>query len=97
MIRLPILIAATIACAPIAIAQTEATGPFAMSPTSLKPIEAFPRTPDGKPDFQNVVWATNYFPVFDATPMSSSLIVPEDEARRCRLPRGHLNSVLKQL
>lgn len=82
MIRLPILIAATIACAPIAIAQTEATGPFAMSPTSLKPIEAFPRTPDGKPDFQNVVWATNYFPVFEATPMSSSLIVPEDEARR---------------
>ena len=82
MIRLPILIAATIALAPIALAQTAATDPFAHSPTSLQPTEALPRTPDGKPDFQNVVWATNYFPVFEATPMSSSLVVPEDEARR---------------
>ena len=69
MIRLPILIAATIALAPIALAQTAATDPFAHSPTSLQPTEALPRTPDGKPDFQNVVWATNYFPVFEATPM----------------------------
>ena len=82
MIRLPILIAATIALAPIALAQTAATDPFAHSPTSLQPTEALPRTPDGNPDFQNVVWATNYFPVFEATPMSSSLVVPEDEARR---------------
>ena len=82
MIRLPILIAATIALAPIALAQTAATDPFAHSPTSLQPTEALPRTPVGKPDFQNVVWATNYFPVFEATPMSSSLVVPEDEARR---------------
>ena len=82
MIRLPFLIAATIACAPIAMAQIPSTDPFAMSPTSLAPMEKIPRTPDGKPDFQNVVWATNYFPVFEASPMNPNLVVPEDEARR---------------
>lgn len=82
MMRLPFLIAATIACAPIAIAQAEAANPFAHSPTSLQPMEEIPRTPDGRPDFQNVVWATNYFPVFEASPMNPNLVVPEDEAGR---------------
>ncbi len=82
MIRLPVLIAASLACAPIAMAQAASTDAFALSPTSLEPMEDIPRTPDGKPDFQNVVWATNYFPVFEATPMNLNLVVPEDEARR---------------
>jgi hypothetical protein len=82
MIRLPFLIAATIACAPLAMAQASSADPFASSPTSLEPMGNIPRTPDGKPDFQNVVWATNYFPVFEATPMNPNLVVPEDEAGR---------------
>lgn len=82
MIRLPLLLAATLVCTPFAMAQAAPTNPFAMSPTSLQPMEDIPRTHDGKPDFQNVVWATNYFPVFEATPMNPDLVVPEDEARR---------------
>ena len=82
MLRLPVLVAATLAFAPMAMAQALSADPFALSPTSLAPLDEIPRTPDGKPDFQNVVWATNYFPVFEATPMNPNLIVPEDEARR---------------
>ena len=82
MIRLPVLIAVTLACTPMALAQAASTDPFVLSPTSLLPMGEMPRTPDGKPDFQGVVWATNYFPVFEAIPLSANLVVPEDEARQ---------------
>jgi hypothetical protein len=45
-------------------------------------MSEIPRTPEGRPDFQGVVWATNYFPVFDLSPLSPHLVVPEDEAKR---------------
>lgn len=67
---------------PLAAAQTAGHDPFLQSPTSLTPMSEIPRTPDGKPDFQNVVWATNYFPVFETSPMSPDLVVPEAEAKR---------------
>ena len=82
MIRLPVLITAILALTPAALAQAAPGDPFALSPTSLAPMSDIPRTPDGKPDFQGVVWATNYFPVFELSPMSSDLVVPEAEARR---------------
>lgn len=49
------------------------------SPTSLAAEPGLPRTPDGKPDFQTVVWATNYFPVFELNPMVPSLTVSKEE------------------
>lgn len=82
MTRLPVLLATLLAISPIAMAQTSNTDPFAMSPTSLLPMSDIPRTPEGKPDFQGVVWATNYFPVFELSPLNPNLVVPEDEARR---------------
>lgn len=82
MNRLPILVAITLASAPASFAQASPADPFALSPTSLTPVTEIPRTPDGRPDFQDAVWATNYFPVFEATPLSPDLVVPEDEARR---------------
>jgi hypothetical protein len=82
MIRLPILIATLLTAAPAALAQASPADPFAMSPTSLAPMSDIPRTPEGRPDFQNVVWATNYFPVFETSPLNPALVVPEDEAMR---------------
>ncbi len=82
MIRLPVLIALLLAVAPPALAQASPVDPFAMSPTSLAPMSEIPRTPEGTPDFQGVVWATNYFPVFELSPMSAELVVSEEEAQR---------------
>jgi hypothetical protein len=86
MKHLPVLLALAIACSPAALAQAATPAPppgfTPTAPTSLTPTGQVPRTPDGKPDFQNVVWATNYFPVFDTSPMNPNLVVPEDEAKR---------------
>lgn len=82
MIRLPVLIATLLTTAPAALAQASPADPFSMSPTSLAPMSDLPRTPEGRPDFQNVVWATNYFPVFETSPLNPDLVVPEDEAKR---------------
>ncbi len=82
MIRLPVLIAALLAVTPSAMAQASPADPFSQSPTSLAPMSDIPRTPEGTPDFQGVVWATNYFPVFELSPMSAELVVPEEEAAR---------------
>lgn len=82
MIRLPVLIATLLTATPAAIAQAALPDPFAQSPTPLAPMSDIPRTPEGRPDFQNVVWATNYFPVFELSPMSAELVVPEEEAKR---------------
>jgi hypothetical protein len=82
MMRLPLIIATLLAAAPCALAQASPADPFAQSPTSLAPMSDIPRTPEGTPDFQGVVWATNYFPVFELSPMSADLVVSEEEAAR---------------
>lgn len=51
-------------------------------PTSLALDADTPRTRDGRPDLQGVVWATNFFPVFDTSPLASSLVVSEAEAKK---------------
>ncbi|HEV7690115.1 MAG TPA: hypothetical protein VGO52_04810 [Hyphomonadaceae bacterium] len=51
----------------------------AYTPTSLAADPGLPRTSDGKPDFQGVVWATNYFPVFELNPMAPGLTVTKEE------------------
>lgn len=73
--------------APIAIAQAPSAQPTTApeqvyTPTSLTPEPDLPRTADDHPDFQNMVWATNFFPVFEATPMAASLVVSEAEAKK---------------
>ncbi len=82
MMRLPGLIALMLAVTPCALAQASPADPFTQSPTSLAPMSEIPRTPEGRPDFQGVVWATNYFPVFELSPMSADLVVSEEEAAR---------------
>lgn len=39
-----------------------------------------PRTPSGRPDFQEVVWATNFLPVLEASPTMTTLVVSEEVA-----------------
>ncbi len=75
------LLAAAVLSEPLAIAQTSTAETPTYTPTSLAAEPGLPRTPDGRPDFQGAVWATNFFPVFDTNPMSPDLIVPEDEAK----------------
>lgn len=82
MKNLPLILAVTLTYAPVALAQASPADLPALSQTSLTPTGEIPRTPDGKPDFQNVVWATNFFPVFEATPLAANLVVAEDEAKR---------------
>lgn len=81
MKRLPEILAAALLCSPLALAQTAPAEPPTYTPTSLVPEPGVPRTPQGKPDLQNVVWATNFFPVFEASPMASTLVVSEEKAR----------------
>lgn len=71
---LPLLLIAT----PAVYAQTT---PPAYTPTSLQAEPGLPRTPDGHPDFQSVIWATNFFPVFEASPMAATLVVSEAEGK----------------
>lgn len=79
-ILLPLLLS-TCLSTPIALAQTAPAETPAYTPTSLTPEEPIPRTPEGRPDFQNAIWATNFFPVFDTNPMNPNLVVPEEEAK----------------
>lgn len=69
--------------APLAAAQTPeaAPPPPVYTPTSLAAAPGLPRTPDGRPDFQNAVWATNFFPVFEASPMAATLVVTEAQSK----------------
>lgn len=86
MLRASLLLASAFAIAPFASAQTPQAQPTAAAPvytpTSLAAEPGLPRTPDGHPDFQDVVWATNFFPVFEASPLAASLVVSEAEARK---------------
>jgi hypothetical protein len=85
--RLPAATAALalLCLAPVSVAQTQAaptSAPVVYVPTSLSTEPGLPRTPDGRPDLQGAVWAVNFFPVFEATPMSAALTVPETEAKK---------------
>lgn len=72
------------------VAQTspiQGTNPASVyGPTSLEPDEPFalPRTPEGRPDFQRVVWAANHFAMLEATPMMlpTKLALSEEEAKQ---------------
>ncbi len=83
---LPICAAALLACAAAWAEPPQETAPPrpapVYAPTSLAPTSAIPRTPDGHPDFQGAVWATNFFPVFEATPLAATLVVSEEQARK---------------
>ncbi|RYZ02046.1 MAG: hypothetical protein EON61_16160, partial [Alphaproteobacteria bacterium] len=70
---LPLLLIAT----PPAFSQTSP----AYTPTSLQAEPGLPRTADGHTDFQTVIWATNFFPVFEASPMLPTLVVTEAEGK----------------
>lgn len=66
-----------------ALAQQQAgisTDLWAQSPTPLHSAADIPRTPAGHPDLQGAVWAVNFVPVFETSPLSGSLVVPEKEA-----------------
>lgn len=78
---LPGLLAATLLLTPLALAQAAPDVAPVYTPTSLAPEPGLPRTPDGRPDFQGAVWATNFFPVFDTNPMTPNLVVSEEEAK----------------
>lgn len=68
------------------------------SATSLAPDDPFalPRTPDGRPDFQGVVWAGNYFAMLEVTPMMlpPELVLSEERAKQAfdRMMSMFLNS-----
>jgi hypothetical protein len=92
VLQLSAALAAAMMIAAPAIGQTPAQPPAqeaapaasapVYTPTSLTPEPNLPRTPDGRPDFQGAVWATNFFPVFEASPMNASLVVSEAEAKK---------------
>jgi len=67
-----------------ALAQTPApaTPPPVYAPTSLQAEPGLPRTPDGRPDFQGAVWATNFFPVFESSPLAATLVLSEADAQK---------------
>ncbi|MDP3738610.1 MAG: hypothetical protein Q8R02_14540 [Hyphomonadaceae bacterium] len=89
--------AATLLLAPLAAAQTPTPAaaqtppqqpapapapPPVYVPTSLTPDADTPRAPDGRPDLQGAIWATNFFPVFEASPLATKLVVSEAEAKK---------------
>lgn len=84
MTRLLLPLSLFLLAAPAALAQTPATAapPPIYTPTSLQAEPGLPRTPDGHPDFQGAVWATNFFPVFEATPLAATLVLSEADAQK---------------
>jgi hypothetical protein len=89
------LLAATLTLSPLASAQqVAAAAPMPVSapaaapapvyvPTSLIPEPGVPRTPDGHPDFQNVVWYGSYFGLIESVPMMlpPELVLSEEKAK----------------
>jgi hypothetical protein len=78
LLRTAMLVALMLA--PAAAAQQPPAAP-AYAPTSLAAELGLPRTQDGRPDFQGVVWAVNFFPVFEGNQMTPTLHLPEAEAK----------------
>ena len=60
--------------------------PAIYRPTSPNPGHVFepPRTPEGRPDFQSVVWAANHFAMMEAVPMMlpPDLVLSEEKAKQ---------------
>jgi hypothetical protein len=80
---LPPLTGLAAAAAMLAFASASiAASAFAQQPTSLIPDASTPRSPSGHPDLQGAVWATNFFPVFETSPLSAKLTVSEEEAKK---------------
>lgn len=93
--QLAIVLLAGMSLDPLASAQTAPPAePPAYTPTSHVAEPGLPRTPDGRPDLQAVVWAANFFPVFEASPMAATLTVPEAQATKMvdTMVTGFLNS-----
>lgn len=67
--------------APASPAQAAQPPPI-YAPTSLVAEPGLPRTPDGRPDLQDVVWAANFFPMLEASPLAPTLVMPEADAKR---------------
>jgi len=53
---------------------------LAADPSSARPAQALPRTPDGHPSLEGV-WASNNYLMLEATSKTPDLIVPEAEAK----------------
>lgn len=67
-----------------AAAQTPQATPTpapAYTPTSLVVAPDTPRTRDGHPDLSDTIWTTNFFPVFEATPLADQLVLSDAEAK----------------
>jgi hypothetical protein len=52
-----------------------------LSPTSQDVSSLTPRSHTGRPELQGEVWAVNFLPVFEASPMADTLVVSEEKAR----------------
>ena len=65
-------------------AEPPAAPAVAYTPTSLKAERGLPRTRDGHPDFQGVVWDAYFFAPLQATQakLAPTLALPEDQARK---------------
>ena len=75
------LLATPLAAAQPAQTPPTETPPAVYTPTSLEAEPGLPRTASGHPDFQRTVWATNFFPVFESSPMLKTLVVSEAESK----------------
>ncbi|HEV7689493.1 MAG TPA: EF-hand domain-containing protein [Hyphomonadaceae bacterium] len=69
--------------APAAIAVAAPKAAPVYVPTSLAAEPGLPRTPDGHPDFQNVVWHSKAFGMIEAVPMMlpPELVLSEEKAK----------------
>jgi hypothetical protein len=89
MRRLPCLFSIlALAAALPALAQPPTTPAAAQAapvyrPTSLKAERGLPRTPDGHPDFQGVVWDSYFFAPLQASQpkLAPTLVVSEGQAK----------------
>ena len=69
------------AAAPIA-APPIAAAPIAYVPTSLVAEPGLPRTRVGHIDFSDGAWTSNFFPVFEATPLAATLVISPAQAKK---------------
>lgn len=67
-----------------AVAEEQATSaPQAAAvytPTSLQADLDVPRTADGRPDFQGVVWTSDFFPMLEESGMADTLVISDEKA-----------------
>jgi hypothetical protein len=89
--RLAVMVCGQLALSSLAVAQTPAQAPpttpapapvpAVYVPTSLQAEPGLPRTPDGHPDFQGVVWYTDFWPLMQSRPAAPALIISEEQAK----------------